>query len=101
MPRKYKFRIGDHVRYVCMDPSDTAHEFRGVTGVIRAHLSDGRNDFYTDWPISVPWRRYPARDWEAGDAELEYIGPAPRWSTNKLGDFPKKRGGRRGDIRSR
>ena len=95
MPRQLK--VGDRVRY---NFPDRPAEFDGQTGVITS-IDKGVQDgveWRSDQIIRAPWR--DSRDWACDEEDLTYLGPAARWSTNKLGDFPKKRGGRRGKIRS-
>lgn len=96
----HKFKVGDRVRYNFPDDPDSC--FNGKIGVVTSIdpvvPADGI-EWRSDQMIHAPWR--VSRDWACDAEDLTYLGPAPRWSTNKLGDFPKKRGGARGKVQSR
>jgi hypothetical protein len=82
-----KFRVGDRVKFKSYDGyNDCA--FEGKKGVVTEYDPNGQVRWEADDVIKALWRT--SSRWNSPEEDLILDGPREKYTTNVLGDFPKK-----------
>lgn len=83
-----KFRVGDRVKFKYDRAFDDC-AFEGKKGVVTGYDPvNGQVRWEADDVIKALWRT--SRRWNSPEEDLILDGPREKYTTNVLGDFPKK-----------
>lgn len=83
-----KFRVGDRVKFKSYDGCDD-RVFEGKKGVVTEYDPvNGHVSWEADDVIKTGWRT--SSRWTSPEEDLILDGPREKYTTNELGDFPKK-----------